>query len=130
MLLCKGKCVYQQGIVSVIPISSLMKKKTIKLKIIVYSMVSFPLKLNLLCVCSSPYNVTKRHRSGCSLLKTPQAGQVGRKECLFYFRCWQLGGRWQTSVPRLTPPPRQAGVRGFTDRVEGRRLQAETAPPP
>ena len=68
MLVCKGRCIYQQGIVSVIPISSLMKNN-IKLKIIVYSMVLFPLKLNRF-VCSFSYNVTKRHVWGFWLLAT------------------------------------------------------------
>ena len=68
--------------------------------------------------------------SGCSPLKSPQAGQVGRKECLLYFRCLQLGGGWQTSVPRLTPHPTltSRGER-FRRQSWGGRLHAETAPP-
>ena len=65
----------------------------------------------------------------------PINSQVGGKERLIYFRCWQLvGGGWQTSVQRLTPltlPPHQppalasSEVRAFTDRRRG--LYAETA---
>ena len=63
-------------------------------------------------------------RSSCSLPKGQSTGQVGGKEGLDYFRCWQLREGW-TSVQRLTPGPATSGARAFTD---GRRgLQAETA---
>ena len=57
-------------------------------------------------------------RSGCFLLKSQKAGQVGEKENLLYFRYWQLwgdGGR-HLSKGRLSSTDKQ-GVKAFIDRV-------------
>ena len=57
-------------------------------------------------------------RSGCLLLKSQKAGQVGEKENLLYFRYWQLwgdGGR-HLSKGRLSSTDKQ-GVKAFIDRV-------------
>ena len=59
--------------------------------------------------------------SGCLPLKSQSTGQVGGKESLLCFRCWQLWGEGggHLSKGRLPPTPtRQAGGKG---------LHAETA---
>ena len=47
----------------------------------------------------------------------PVNRQVGGKESLLYFRCWQLQGRVVDICPDSPHPPDKQGVRAFIDRV-------------
>lgn len=58
----------------------------------------------------------------------PVNRQVGGKENLLYFRCWQLQGRVVDICPDSPHPPDKQRVRAFIDRVEEVvGLHAETA---
>ena len=64
--------------------------------------------------------------SSCLPLKSQQTGQVGGKEHLLYFRCWQLGGGGGRHLSKGQLHPKKQAVRAFIDRVGG-RVHAETA---
>jgi len=50
--------------------------------------------------------------SSCSLLKSQLTGQVGGKENLLYFRCWQLRVRGDT-CPKAAPAIDKQWVRSL-----------------
>ena len=62
-------------------------------------------------------------RSGSSLLKSQETGQVGVKESLLYFRCWQPGGKLADICPKADSSTDKQGMRESL--VEG--LHAEIA---
>ena len=85
------------------------------------------LKINSLLDNVTLYFIVKllpkgmRGGSGYSPLKSQWTGQVGGKESLLYFRCWQLcGGRVADIRPTADSPlPHKQGVRAFIGRVGG-----------
>ena len=90
------------------------------------------LKINSLLDNVTLYFIVKlltkgmRGGSGYSPLKSQWTGQVGGKESLLYFRCWQLW--WQGVVdvcPKAHSHPVNQWARAFIDSKKG--LHAETA---